>query len=96
MTLKENIKAILECNFSIAKDEVIEAATKRIMEQIERQNPVEDINIKQCGGCKYCKPCNSIFDAGVGYCTKTDERIRVSLGLYCCDEYEEGETNDGI
>ena len=37
MTLKENIKAILECNFSIAKDEVIEAATKRIMEQIESQ-----------------------------------------------------------
>jgi len=38
MTLEENIKAILECNFSIAKDEVIEAATKRIMEQIQRTN----------------------------------------------------------
>lgn len=38
MTLEQNIKAILECNFSIAKDEIIEAATKRIMEQIERQN----------------------------------------------------------
>lgn len=37
MALEQNIKAILECNFSIAKDEVIEAATKRIMEQIERQ-----------------------------------------------------------
>lgn len=32
MTLKENIKAILECNFAIAKEEVIEAATRRIME----------------------------------------------------------------
>ena len=42
MTLEQNIKTILECNFSIARDEVIEAATKRIMEQIERQNPVED------------------------------------------------------
>ena len=41
MTLEQNIKAILECNFSIAKDEVIEAATKRIMEQIKRQVPVE-------------------------------------------------------
>ena len=37
MTLEENIKAILECNFSIAKEEVIETATKRIMEQIYRQ-----------------------------------------------------------
>ena len=37
MTLEQNIKAILECNFDIAKDEVIEAATKRIMEQIESQ-----------------------------------------------------------
>lgn len=37
MTLEENIKAILECNFSIAKEEVIEASTRRIMEQISRQ-----------------------------------------------------------
>ena len=37
MTLEENIKAILECNFSIAREEVIESATKRIMEQIKRQ-----------------------------------------------------------
>ena len=37
MTLEENIKAILECNFAIAKEEVIESATKRIMEQISRQ-----------------------------------------------------------
>ena len=43
MTLEENIKAILECNFSIAREEVIESATKRIMEQISRQNPLEDI-----------------------------------------------------
>ena len=38
MTLEQNIKAILECNFSIAREEIIEAATKRIMEQISRQN----------------------------------------------------------
>lgn len=37
MTLEENIKAILECNFAIAKEEVIEAAARRIMEQISRQ-----------------------------------------------------------
>ena len=43
MTLEENIKAILECNFVIARDEVIESTTKRIMEQIERQNPLEKI-----------------------------------------------------
>ena len=42
MTLEENIKAILECNFSIARDEVIDSATKRIMEQISRQNPLEE------------------------------------------------------
>jgi len=45
MTLEQNIKAILECNFSIAKDEVIEAATKRIMEQIERQNLIEYVKV---------------------------------------------------
>ena len=54
-----------------------------------------DINNKQCGNCKFCVPSSSIFDSGVGYCTKTDEGIRVSLGSYCCDKYEEGETNDG-
>lgn len=43
MTLEQNIKAILECNFSIAREETIESATKRIMEQIARQNPFEDI-----------------------------------------------------
>ena len=37
MILEQNIKAILECNFSIAREEVIESATKRIMEQIKRQ-----------------------------------------------------------
>ena len=37
MTLEENIKAILECNFSIAKEEVIKASARRIMEQISRQ-----------------------------------------------------------
>ena len=144
MTLEENIKAILECNFDIAKDEVIEAATKRIMEQIERQNPLEDIKAeieqlptktrtnwdgccpdldypeieyvdiskkellsiidkhvrgkdnKQCGNCKYCKISGSIFDVGIGYCTKTDEVTRgVRLGSYCCDDYEEGDSNNG-
>ena len=43
MTLEQNIKAILECNFSCAADQYIEYATKRIMEQIERQSPIEDI-----------------------------------------------------
>lgn len=42
MTLEENIKAILECNFSIAREEVIESAKTRIMEQISRQNPLEE------------------------------------------------------
>lgn len=49
---------------------------------------------KQCGSCKYCVPCSSILDAGVGYCTKTDEGIRVSLGFYCCEKYEEGENKE--
>lgn len=42
MTLEENIKAILECDFSIAREEVIESAKTRIMEQISRQNPLEE------------------------------------------------------
>ena len=42
MTLEENIRAILECNFVIAREEVIEAATKRIMEQLKRQNLDEE------------------------------------------------------
>lgn len=37
MTLEENIKIILKYHFDIARDEIIEAATKRIMVQIERQ-----------------------------------------------------------
>lgn len=91
MTLEQNIKAILECNFSIARDEVIEAATKRIMEQIERQNPVEDIeDNKRCVNCKHCVRSGSIFDVEVGYCTK--KLVRVSLGS-CCVEYEEGDTD---
>lgn len=45
--LEENIKAILECNFSIAKDELIESATRRIMEQISSQTPqFEDIKVE--------------------------------------------------
>lgn len=43
MKLEENIKAILECNFAIAREEVIEATTQRIMEQISMQNPLEEI-----------------------------------------------------
>lgn len=35
MTTKENIKAILNCNFSGFKDEYIETATNRIMEIID-------------------------------------------------------------
>lgn len=34
MTMEQNIKAILECFFTGFKDEIIESATKRIMEQI--------------------------------------------------------------
>ena len=37
MTLEHNITAILESYFSGFKDELIEACTQRIMEQIERQ-----------------------------------------------------------
>ena len=43
MTLKENIRAILETNFCIAREELIESATTRIMEQITRQNQLEEI-----------------------------------------------------
>lgn len=35
MTIKENIKAILACNFWGFKDEYIELATKKIMEIID-------------------------------------------------------------
>ena len=37
MTLEQNITAILESYFIGFKDELIEACTQRIMEQIERQ-----------------------------------------------------------
>lgn len=68
MTLEENIKAILECNFSIAREEVIESATKRIMEQIERQNPFEEVIMKyinfiiseECEGCTDCEPLSDL------------------------------------
>ena len=35
MTIRENIKAILDCNFSIVGDEYIEIATNRIMNIID-------------------------------------------------------------
>ena len=39
MTTKENIKAILSCNFSGFKDEHIETATNRIMETVNTTCP---------------------------------------------------------
>ena len=36
MTKEQNIKSILECFFTGFEDEIIERATKRIMEQISR------------------------------------------------------------
>ena len=39
MTTKENIKAILACNFSGFKDECIETATNRIMETVNTTCP---------------------------------------------------------
>ena len=47
MTLEENIRAILECNFIIAKEEIIEAATKRIMEQILRQKDELEVDYEK-------------------------------------------------
>lgn len=44
MTNKENIKAILACNFSGFKDEYIETATDRIMETVKTT----------CANCDYC------------------------------------------
>ena len=37
MTLRENIKAILESNFSETKEEIIEIATESILKVIERR-----------------------------------------------------------
>lgn len=68
MTFEQNIKAILECNFSIAKDEIIEVTTKRIIEQISKQNPIEDLIMEyinfiiseECEGCTDCNPLSDI------------------------------------
>ena len=65
MTLEENIKAILECNFSIAREEVVESATKRIMEQISRQNPLEDIKAEIEGVRYSVNAGNDEFYVGV-------------------------------
>lgn len=51
MTLEENIRIILECGFLIAKEEVIESVTKRIMEQISRQ---ESEALKDIGEISSC------------------------------------------
>lgn len=44
MTYKENIRAILECNFNGFKDEIIDAACDRILEQsIDKLDMMSDI-----------------------------------------------------
>ena len=41
MTTKENIKAVLACNFSGFKDEIIESAANRIMELVDNAPTVK-------------------------------------------------------
>ena len=47
---------------------------------------------KCCCECKYCKPSDSIFEVGVGWCQNKDSNnhnCRVSLWACECDNYEE-------
>lgn len=46
MTLKENIKAILECYFTGFKDEIIESACNRILEQEQWEERLDEIRTK--------------------------------------------------
>lgn len=48
MTTEQNIKAILECFFSGYKDEIIDAATKRILDIIEAEPELDE----WCTDCK--------------------------------------------
>ncbi len=66
MTLEENIRAILECNFTGYKDEIIDIAIKNIMSLSDIENQKtghwikhENPNLGQCMRvtyeCSYCK-----------------------------------------
>ena len=57
MTLEQNITAILETYFCGFRSELIEACTKRIMEQIERQADTPQTDCDKCiwSVCNYNK-----------------------------------------
>ena len=65
MTHKENIRAILECHFAGFKEEIIDSACNRILEQEIRQYEVKAVtrgNCMMCGkeltdGLFFCEEC---------------------------------------
>ena len=81
-TLEENIRAILECNFSIAREEVIESATKRIMEQISTQNPLKDIKAEieeleyEDFDCNLVLPAWKVYDIMKNYISEVNHFLR--------------------
>ena len=95
MTLEQNIRAILECNFTGYKDEIIDIATKNIMSlsDIENQKTghwirwYEEVEHKTCTEniphCK-CSECNKEYNPYSSFFIK-----------YCsqCGAKMEGESN---
>ena len=80
MTTRENIKAILECNFSGFRDEYIEFATNKIMEIIDKRQPgkwITDIN-------PYLVFCNN--------CMRSNGNRQDNF-CPCCGAYMRGDNN---
>ena len=74
MTNKENIKAILECNFAGFKNEIIDIATERILSLEQQQTE------KCCETCKY----NGVFSLECGRCD--DDMTRYATRQQPCED----------
>ena len=59
MTYRENVKAILECDFSQTKEELIDIAVQRICEL----TPAKDIG--HCKDCRWWKDSDGAFRRGI-------------------------------
>ena len=94
MTNKENIKAILACNFSGFKDECIETATNRIMETVNTTCPNCDSGYSQGYSDGYLKgkeerPHGEWQGGELGHCTNCGHKGCASdmwngcTGMFC-------------
>ena len=85
MTTEQNIKAILECFFSGYKDDIIDAAAKRILEiePVRRGRWKRDSLLSTNGGSYEvwrCSECQNAFNWKMRYCGHCGAKMEVDDG----------------